>query len=78
MRCIDLLVRMEDRFRPNGRAVARIGGRVQLSTGVELSAPSTVLVDARRERALALRGKADAPVARRPCARHGPTGVPQS
>ena len=30
-------------------AVARIGGRVQLATGTELSAPSAVLVDARRE-----------------------------
>ena len=29
--------------------VARIGGRVQLATGTELSAPSAVLVDARRE-----------------------------
>ena len=32
-----------------GQAVARIGGRVQLATGTELSAPSAVLVDARRE-----------------------------
>ena len=31
------------------RTVARIGGRVQLATGTELSAPSAVLVDARRE-----------------------------
>ncbi len=30
-------------------AVARIGGRVQLATGAEMSAPSAVLVDARRE-----------------------------
>ena len=30
-------------------AVARIGGRVQLATGTELSAPSAVLVEARRE-----------------------------
>ncbi len=31
------------------QAVARIGGRVQLASGTELSAPSAVLVDARRE-----------------------------
>jgi len=31
------------------RRVARIGGRVQLATGMESSAPSAVLVDARRE-----------------------------
>ena len=31
------------------QVVARIGGRVQLATGTELSAPSAVLVDARRE-----------------------------
>jgi hypothetical protein len=31
------------------QAIARIGGRVQLAAGMELSAPSAVLVDARRE-----------------------------
>jgi len=31
------------------RPIARIGGRVQLATGMESSAPSAVLVDARRE-----------------------------